>query len=242
MTIEKPNKPNITIPASFAENGIKSDFDNDKLANGFSNIDPDVLPGDVLNKLIDDLYQGTNYAITAMDVLNLIEDGETIIYKDGIFQSGKAGGTDLPLFTPMAMPKLLTGDEALGWGLQGSQHTRAVYPKAYDDLAKVLADGVDQVDTILISNINSVNVTKTVNCKLYNGMRVVDVANISQVNDLYTATGSQPYFVVDTTNQTFTLPKNENAIRFTTDTSKGGLYTKTRLLILQVIYRHRHLL
>ena len=145
-------------------------------------------------------------------------------------------GDHLPLFFPMAMPKLLTGDEALGWGLQGTSHTGAVYETAYNALAEAFVNGTATTDTILISNINSVNVTKTVNCKLYNGMRVVDVENIAQVNDLYTATGSQPYFVIDTTNQTFTLPKNENAIRFTTDTSKGGLYSKDQIVNITGIF------
>jgi|GEM_PF-4892986 len=31
-------------------------------------------------------------------------------------------GDHLPLFTPLAVPKILVGDEAIGWGLQGSSH------------------------------------------------------------------------------------------------------------------------
>lgn len=139
-------------------------------------------------------------------------------------------GQHLPLFALLTMPKLLIGEESIGWGLQGSSHTRAVYETAYDVLAEALSNGTSTTDTILISNINNANVTKTVNCKLYNGIRVVNIANIAQVNDLYTTCGSQPYFVVDTTNHIFTLPKNENAVRFTTDTSKGGLYNKDQIV------------
>ena len=54
--MNKPTKPNIVIPESFAENGIKTDFDNEKLTNGFDRLQPDVLAGDNLNKLIDDTY------------------------------------------------------------------------------------------------------------------------------------------------------------------------------------------
>lgn len=75
----KPTKPTITIPASFAASGIKTDFDSDKLVNGFDHINPDVLPGDCLNKLIDDLYKASNYALTYLDYLN----AKNIIFADG---------------------------------------------------------------------------------------------------------------------------------------------------------------
>ena len=32
--MNKPTKPNITIPESFAANGVKADFDNNKILNG----------------------------------------------------------------------------------------------------------------------------------------------------------------------------------------------------------------
>lgn len=59
----KPIKPNITIPEAFAVNGQKADFLEEKIQNGFSKTDPDVLAGDNLNKLIDDTYKGLNYSI-----------------------------------------------------------------------------------------------------------------------------------------------------------------------------------
>lgn len=52
------SKPNITIPTSFG--GVKADFDNNHLTNGFPQLTPDVLPGDCLNKFIDDTYKGLN--------------------------------------------------------------------------------------------------------------------------------------------------------------------------------------
>ena len=71
----KPNNPNLSIPAGFAENGIKTDFTAEKIANGFDNIDPDILAGDNLNKLIDDTYKGLTYAQ---------ELGEFMLGKDSI--------------------------------------------------------------------------------------------------------------------------------------------------------------
>ena len=54
------SKPNINIPAEFAVNGTKTDFDNSKLLDGFDRLNPDVLAGDNLNKFIDDTYKGLN--------------------------------------------------------------------------------------------------------------------------------------------------------------------------------------
>ena len=67
--MNKPTKPNITIPESFAANGVKVDFDNNKILNGFDRIQPDVLAGDNLNKFIDDTYKGLNYGIKGVDYL-----------------------------------------------------------------------------------------------------------------------------------------------------------------------------
>ena len=52
------SKPNIVIPSGFG--GIKTDFDNEHITNGFPQLTPDVLAGDNLNKFIDDTYKGLN--------------------------------------------------------------------------------------------------------------------------------------------------------------------------------------
>ena len=90
--MNKPIKPNITIPESFAKNGVKTDFDSDLIAEGFDNLKPDVLAGDNLNKFIDDTYQGLNYGMAAADAINLINEGETLTVVDGKLTSGASGG------------------------------------------------------------------------------------------------------------------------------------------------------
>lgn len=95
--MNKPIKPEITIPQSFAENGVKTDFDDTLLADGFDNLRPDVLAGDNLNKFIDDTYKGLNYGMAAADALNLINEGETLIVRNGEFTSGAAGGGGLEI-------------------------------------------------------------------------------------------------------------------------------------------------
>lgn len=90
--MNKPIKPEITIPQSFAENGVKTDFDDTLLADGFDNLRPDVLAGDNLNKFIDDTYKGLNYGMAAADAINLIKEGETLTVEDGKLVSGASGG------------------------------------------------------------------------------------------------------------------------------------------------------
>ena len=67
--MNKPTKPNITIPKSFAANGEKNDFNDDMLLNGFDRIKQEVVPGDALNKFINDSYQGLNYSMDGVDDL-----------------------------------------------------------------------------------------------------------------------------------------------------------------------------
>ena len=90
--MNKPIKPNITVPESFAKNGVKTDFDSDLIASGFDRLKPDVLAGDNLNKFIDDTYQGLNYGMAAADAINLIKEGETLTVVDGKLTSGASGG------------------------------------------------------------------------------------------------------------------------------------------------------
>lgn len=87
--MNKPTDPNISIPAEFASNGTKVDFPDPKILNGFDPINPDVLPGDCLNKFIDDTYKGLNYAMAGTDAINLIQEDEVLTYKDGELVSDK---------------------------------------------------------------------------------------------------------------------------------------------------------
>lgn len=90
--MNKPIKPDITIPESFAENGIKTDFDSDLIIEGFDRLRPRTLDGDSLNKFIDDTYKGLNYGMAAADAINLINEGETLTVVNGELTSGASGG------------------------------------------------------------------------------------------------------------------------------------------------------
>ena len=69
-----PIKPNLNIPAEFATSGVKSNFADNKITYGFDPTEPDILPGDCLNKLIDDVYRGFSYTV----------DGVAALYKSAV--------------------------------------------------------------------------------------------------------------------------------------------------------------
>ena len=85
--MEKPSKPEITLPQAFAVNGRKEDFEEEKLQNGFDPINPDVLAGDNLNKFIDDTYKGLNYSMAIADAVNSIAENQVLSVQDGEFVS-----------------------------------------------------------------------------------------------------------------------------------------------------------
>ena len=101
------SKPNIDIPSGFAGNGTKEDFPNDKILNGFDPINPDILPGDCLNKFIDDTYKGLNGVLELYEGCVLYDSTVTYTNKslvfditnDGIkfYHSLQNGNTNNPL-------------------------------------------------------------------------------------------------------------------------------------------------
>lgn len=132
--MNKPIKPDITIPESFADTGVKTDFDKDLLANGFDNLRPDVLAGDNLNKFIDDTYKGLNYGMAAADAINLINEGETLTIKDGQFVSDKiSGGAGLPVGTVFTHTCSASFVPENSLPCNGSEYTQAQFPNLYND-------------------------------------------------------------------------------------------------------------
>lgn len=79
------SKPEINIPTEFAANGIKVDFPNEKILSGFDPINPDILPGDCLNKLIDDTYKGLNGVLELYEGCVLYDSGTTYNNKSLVF-------------------------------------------------------------------------------------------------------------------------------------------------------------
>ena len=146
--MNKPTKPNIVIPESFAENGIKTDFDNEKLTNGFDRLQPDVLAGDNLNKFIDDTYKGLNYGMAAADAINLINEGETLTVVDGKLTS-RTTGSGLELCDTDIV---IRDDEKMFTQLKAMKHSTFDLSKFTVDGMEVFSGNKTGIDTIKADN------------------------------------------------------------------------------------------
>ena len=95
----KPIKPNIEFPQEFAVNGTKKDFLSEMIQGGFDEVDPDVLAGDNLNKLIDDTYKGLHYSMDGVNDLYkgavLYDETETYTNKSIVFNIDENGETTI---------------------------------------------------------------------------------------------------------------------------------------------------
>jgi len=127
----KPTNPKLSIPENFAIHGVKTDFEDTKIQNGFNPLEPDILSGDNLNKFIDDTYKGLNYASKGVAdlykgvilydetetyseksiVFNIDADGKISIYKSLI-----AGNTGNELTDETKWQKVSLGGSGLEIG------------------------------------------------------------------------------------------------------------------------------
>lgn len=103
------------------------------------------------------------------------------------------------------------------WQEQGTTCSATDYPFAYSHLLNDYTTGTAQTDTITLPD----GTTFTVNYMLANdGHKIVDIADYANIVNLHTAAGAAWYYVIDTVNQTFILPRNNYYFRSTGDVVK----------------------
>ena len=117
-------------------------------------------------------------------------------------------GSDVALLDIIVTNQILEGKEKLGKELQGSLVLGSVYPEAYNKLLEQYNSGISTTETI--SNV-TIPYKKTTN-----GWKIVDIDNKSLYDDMYEATGTANYFVIDTINKQFYLPKTDNFLQAST--------------------------
>jgi len=218
--MNKPTKPNITIPASFG--GVKVDFDNDHLTNGFPQLTPDVLPGDCLNKLIDDTYKGLNFAIDCVDDLYkgivLYSATETYDSTSLVFD---ISGTDIKLYHSLVDNNLgnpLT-DTTKWEEVQLGGGTRNI-GEIVTSTVPLTDAGLHLLDGSLISGSGVYADFVTYIADLYDSGDYTDIfeteANWQTAVTTYGVCGK---FVYDSVNNTVRLPKITGILEGTTDTT-----------------------
>lgn len=79
-----------------------------------------------------------------------------------------------------------------------------------DQLWGVFNGSIDLNSFSIKSNNKIIYQGKYISCKqTSSGSKIVDVSNASAVNSIFNSAGSAPYFVIDTVNETVTLPKGD---------------------------------
>lgn len=121
---------------------------------------------------------------------------------------GGSSGTQLPLFFQMVSDHILTGDEAVGWALQGSLITNT-YSSAVDKIIELYNDA------------SAVSTTyRNITCKLTtDGRYIADYSLKAQIDNLFDTTGIADFYILDSTNNRFMLPRTRWYQQYTLDTS-----------------------
>ena len=117
----------------------------------------------------------------------------------------RTSGGGFSLFDTKITDHVLSGDEALGWVIQGGVVTMT-YPDAVNVIKEEYSNGVECTDgdvTYMLSP---------------TGRRIADISQYEAVDRLYETKGHAPYYVYDAVNQQFYLPKTKLLQQFTTNT------------------------
>ena len=240
-------RPNIQIPKEFAINGEKNDFTAEKIQSGFDNLNPDVLAGDNLNKLIDDTYKGINGVLDLYNGIVLHEitttyDDKAVVGKfiDDNFKLYRSlqnenlghdvteteyweelklgGGAGLQMFDTVLKDHVLTFEESKGLALQGTY----VYKTAVSGARYGYPDFYNKCVEEFGESVN----TETVNgvtVKVHsNGHKFYDIADKTAIDEFFNSMGSAWFYGVDTANERIFLPRNNNFVQLATDTSQVG--------------------
>ena len=122
----------------------------------------------------------------------------------------------LPLFFMLTTDRALTGEEGVGWALQGSYVTMT-YPDAVNMIINEYNSGVSST-------------YRGIACKRsVSGRYIADISKKDDVDELYATTGVADIYLVDTTNNAFYLPKTKWFTQYTTDINSLNKYNEAGL-------------
>lgn len=125
-------------------------------------------------------------------------------------------GDSLPLFTAIAFDHALRNDEAIGWALQGSCVTMT-YPDAVEKIKSLYAEGVEWE-------------YRGIPCKkTFDGRFIADISQKNAIDELYVTTGVADFYVLDTINQQFYLPRNDWFVQGTSDPNNVNQFNEAGL-------------
>lgn len=122
----------------------------------------------------------------------------------------------LPLFFIMSSDHILTDAEAIGWALQGSLVTN-VYPDAVNAIKNLYINGEDTQYRGITSILST------------DGRYIADISQKGAIDELFASTGVADFYVLDTENNSFYLPKTNWFFKPCMDTSLVNQYNEAGL-------------
>lgn len=129
----------------------------------------------------------------------------------------KKDGGGFNLFDIKVSDHILLGEEAVGWLLQGSLVTMT-YPDAVDKIKSEYENGADETDSFGITFRRSIS-----------GRKIADISQFDAIDEVYVTKGYGDYYILDSINSQFYLPKNKYAWEYTADTTKVNEFIEAGL-------------
>ena len=128
----------------------------------------------------------------------------------------KQDGNGFPLFTPMIFDHVLSGNDAVGWALQGSVISNT-YPDAVSKIQELYTEGVETQ-------------YRNITCKRsVDGRYIADIEQKPAIDQLFTLTGIADFYIWDSINQQFYLPRTKWFNQMTLDTTMVNNYNEPGL-------------
>ena len=159
---------------------------------------------------VQDMYEQYGYA----PYYTIDEENENFtlpmgeIY--GIIEQKKSND-GFSLFDTKFTDRILTGDEAVGWALQGSLITMT-YPDAVNKIKELYAGGTD-------TTFRGISCKKTTD-----GRYIADISQKTAIDNLFNTTGVADFYILDSTNSEFYLPRNNWFLQAGSDTGAVNNY------------------
>ena len=123
----------------------------------------------------------------------------------------KKSNDGFSLFDTKLTDRILTGDEAVGWALQGSLITMT-YPDAVNKIKELYAGGTD-------TTFRGISCKKTTD-----GRYIADISQKTAIDNLFNTTGVADFYILDSTNSEFYLPRNNWFLQAGSDTGAVNNY------------------
>lgn len=159
---------------------------------------------------VQDMYEQYGYA----PYYTIDEENENFtlpmgeIY--GIIEQKKSND-GFSLFDTKLTDRILTGDEAVGWALQGALITMT-YPDAVNKIKELYAGGTD-------TTFRGISCKKTTD-----GRYIADISQKTAIDNLFNTTGVADFYILDSTNSEFYLPRNNWFLQAGSDTGAVNNY------------------